>query len=627
MRVLAILLCLFLFPFALSAQDTTLCEGQQYDVDGDNIVGVGDVLSVLSWFGTVLDADQDGTLDCNDDCVGAYDECGVCNGPGPQVQVLDTIIITYDSIYVEAINDWVTYELGADSVFTLQCEDPGNFNACGDSIAMDGYSYSTIQIGDQCWFAENLRTSTYLNGDVIPAGLTDGEWGSTTSGSTAVYGEGSSVCYNDSPDIDACDEAQSLAEYGRLYNWYAVDDARGLCPSGWHVPTDGEWMVLEMELGMSESEANSTGSRGTDEGTQLKSTYGWQNGGNGTDDFGFSALPGGYRDEYNGLFYNAGCNGFWWSSSPSGGDAWDRFLYYYGPDVYRYDLNPRYGFSVRCLRDADFSPIQGCTDPAYLEYDAAANTDDGSCATLIVSGCTDPAYLEFDAAANTDDGSCATLPCANASPTMDGHTYSVVEIGDQCWFAENLRTTTYADGTDIPAGLTDGEWTSTTSGATAVYGEGSSTCYNDSPDIDACDEAQSLAEYGRLYNWYAVDDARGLCPTGWHVPTDGEWTDLENYISSQGFSGTEGTALKSTYGWYNGGNGTDDFGFSALPGGYRYFYNGSFLNAGFNGYWWSSSPSGGSAWGRDLGFYNPGIFQIYDSPRGGFSVRCLRDAD
>ena len=124
MRVLILLLCLFLIPCALSAQDSSLCEGQQYDVDGDNVVGVGDVLSVLSWFGTVLDADQDGTLDCNDDCVGVYDECGVCNGPGPQVQVLDTIIITYDSIYVEAINDWVTYELGADSVFTPNAKTP-----------------------------------------------------------------------------------------------------------------------------------------------------------------------------------------------------------------------------------------------------------------------------------------------------------------------------------------------------------------------------------------------------------------------------------------------------------------------------------------------------------------------
>ena len=346
MRVLIVLVCLFLIPCALSAQDSSLCEGQQYDFDGDNVVGVGDVLSVLSWFGTVLDADQDGTLDCNDDCVGVYDECGVCNGPGPQVQVLDTIIITYDSIYVEAINDWVTYELGADSVFTLQCEDPGNFNACGDPIAMDGYSYSTVLIGDQCWFAENLRTTVYGNGDVIPAGLTDGEWDSTTSGATAVYGEGSSTCYNYSPDIDACDETQSLAEYGRLYNWYAVDDARSLCPSGWHVPTDGEWTDLENHI-------SSQGFSGT-EGTALKSTYGWSNSGNGTDDFGFSALPGGYRSLYGGLFYHAGSYGYWWSSSPSGGNAWFRYLSRSSPVIIRSDNNPpRLGFSVRCLRDAD----------------------------------------------------------------------------------------------------------------------------------------------------------------------------------------------------------------------------------------------------------------------------------
>ena len=164
-------------------------------------------------------------------------------------------------------------------------------------------------------------------------------------------------------------------------------------------------------------------------------------------------------------------------------------------------------------------------------------------------------------------GNCEEAP-ACSSPSMDGYNYSVVQIGDQCWFAENLRTTTYLNGDVIPAGLTDGDWSSTTSGATAVYGEDDG-CDNYSPDIDACDETQSLAEYGRLYNWYAVDDVRSLCPSGWHVPTDGEWTDLENHISSQGFSGTEGTALKSTYGWSNSGNGTDDFGFSALPGGFR----------------------------------------------------------
>jgi len=348
---------------------------------------------------------------------------------------------------------------------------------------------------------------------------------------------------------------------------------------------------------------------------------------NGTDDFGFSALPGGYRNDFSGFFDYAGDYGFWWSSSPSGGNAWYRRLYNYDPDVDRVDGSyPRIGISVRCLRDADFS--QGCTDPAYLEFDAAANTDDGSCVTLIVNGCTDPAYVEYDAAANADDGSCATLIDPNCvDVAMDGHTYSVVQIGDQCWFAENLRTTVYADGDLIPAGLTDDQWISTTSGATALYGEGGSFCYNDSPDINSCDQAQSLTEYGRLYNWYAVDDARGLCPSGWHVPTDGEWTDLKNHISSQGYSGTEGTALKSTYGWYDGGNGTDDFGFSALPGGFRSSFYGYFDNAGYLGYWWSSSPSGGDAWFRSLDYYSPVMFRNDVDPRSGFSVRCLRDAE
>ena len=254
--------------------------------------------------------------------------------------------------------------------------------------------------------------------------------------------------------------------------------------------------------------------------------------------------------------------------------------------------------------------VEGCTDPAYTEYDASANTDDGSCITPVVEGCTDPADVNYNAAANTDDGSCASYPCSSIE--FDGYTYSVVEIGDQCWFAENLRTTLYANGDAIPAGLTQGEWASTAAGAIAVYGQ------------------SALAAYGRLYNWYAVDDARGLCPAGWHVPTDGEWTVLKAYITSQGFSGTEGAALKSTSGWATNGNGTDNFGFSALPGGYRdpdVF--GSFSDAGSGGSWWSSSPNGGNAWNRDLYYYSPGIFRYFNgyNPRFGFSVRCLRDAE
>ena len=222
--------------------------------------------------------------------------------------------------------------LGALSFYDTAWDGPVSPSwSCGEAITYAGLGYSTVQIGDQCWFAENLRTTTYLNGDAIPQNLSNGDWSSTTSGAMAFYNNGPA--------------------YGGLYNWFAVDDARGLCPSGWHVPTDGEWMTMEMALGMSETDANSAGHRGTDQGTQMKTTYGWYDDGNGTNSSGFSGLPGGYRG-FNGQFNYAGSDGGWWSSSPDGSNAWFRYLYDY-ENVSRYYYNPRFGFSVRCVREAE----------------------------------------------------------------------------------------------------------------------------------------------------------------------------------------------------------------------------------------------------------------------------------
>ncbi|MDA8772130.1 fibrobacter succinogenes major paralogous domain-containing protein [Flavobacteriales bacterium] len=323
------------------------------DVDGDGIwdsvddcIGVYDACGVCN--GTGEDADEDGLCDDVDDCVGAYDECGVCNGPGPNIPVIDEILYETDSVFIEVLGEWYVFEYATDTIFSFACPD-----ACSDvsAVNFDGYTYDLVAIGDQCWFAENLRTEYYANGDAIPANLTDSEWSSTTSGAVSVFGEDAG-CVDYSPDGDACDPSWSLNEYGRLYNWYAVDDERGLCPTGWHVPTDGEWMTLEMELGMSESDANSATWRGTDQGTQMKTTYGWYSGGNGTNSSGFSGLPGGWRYE-GGSFFDAGGSGYWWSSSPSGSFAWGRDLNHSSPEVYRYVDWLRDGFSVRCLKDAE----------------------------------------------------------------------------------------------------------------------------------------------------------------------------------------------------------------------------------------------------------------------------------
>ena len=211
---------------------------------------------------------------------------------------------------------------------------------CGEAPpTIDGYTYKTVKIGEQEWFAENLKTTVYANGEEIPYSRTDESWTTQEMGMRCSYDH---------------DEARS-AQYGQLYNWYAVDDERGLCPSGWHVPSDEDWQDLEVFLGMSRADVSLTGDRGSGElgiGTKLKAKSGWSDEGNGTDDFGFSALPGGLRGN-GGNFDAAGDLGVWRSSSPSGGAAWERFLGNDDPDIYRYYIDPRFGYSVRCLRDAD----------------------------------------------------------------------------------------------------------------------------------------------------------------------------------------------------------------------------------------------------------------------------------
>ncbi len=129
-------------------------------------------------------------------------------------------------------------------------------------------------------------------------------------------------------------------------------------------------------------------------------------------------------------------------------------------------------------------------------------------------------------------------------------------------------------------------------------------------------------KYGKLYNWYAVADSRGLCPVGWHVPSDDEWTELTNAL---GGAVVAGNKLKSSSGWTNNGNGNNSISFNGLPGGFRN-YDGVFYDGVFYGYWWSSSEhSTSSAWSRCLTQYSGGADRKGIIKRSGFSVRCLRD--
>ena len=223
----------------------------------------------------------------------------------------------------------------------------------------------------------------------------------------------------------------------------------------------------------------------------------------------------------------------------------------------------------------------------------------------------EPSNFGNDSGTNPVWGTCPVVftTCGDAIG-YDGYNYATVSIGGQCWFAENLRNTNYNDGSAIPSVLNNAIWSSTTDGAVSVYDEG------------GANEASNLADYGRLYNWHAVNTGN-LCPSGWHVPTDTEWTTLRDGL---GGSSVAGDALKSPS-W----GGTNSSGFSGLPGGARW-QNGSFADEGSYGYFWSSSqapipswaPGGNWAWLLGMGdATSTSTFQYEETQVTGFSVRCV----
>ena len=195
-----------------------------------------------------------------------------------------------------------------------------------------------VTIGTQTWTTKNLDVSTYRNGDVIPEVQNSYAWAKLTTGAWCYYQNkrenGRSIAF------DQNDNAVFVGNtYGKLYNWYAVNDPRGLAPQGYHIPSNKEWTILTDYLG-GESVA----------GEKMKSRSGWYINGNGSNTSGFAGLPGGYRIDY-GDFTNIGATGNWWSSSEGNTNyACYRELNYTG-DVHKGYYYRLSGLSVRCLRD------------------------------------------------------------------------------------------------------------------------------------------------------------------------------------------------------------------------------------------------------------------------------------
>jgi len=205
----------------------------------------------------------------------------------------------------------------------------------------------------------------------------------------------------------------------------------------------------------------------------------------------------------------------------------------------------------------------------------------------------------------TFDFSATGTPCPGIpTVTHGGQVYHTVQIGTQCWFKENLNI-----GTRI-----NGSQNQINNGVIEKY------CYDDNESN--CNTYGGLYQWDELMQYVTTQGAKGLCPVGWHIPTDTEWTTLITYLGGESVAGGK---MKSTSGWYNNGNGSNSSGFTALPGGYR-DYNGNFSNLAHSAFFWSSSRSGASrAWSRSLDYDYESAGRYGSDKSDGFSCRCLQD--
>ena len=431
----------------------------------------------------------------------------------------------------------------------------------------DGQVYKTVKIGDQVWMAENLNFET-----------------------------DSSFCYRDS--------AYFCAMHGRLYKWAAAvgksesecgygntcslpsGDVQGVCPSGWHLPSKAEFESLIATVG-----EDSTA------GKVLKSASGWSSGGNGLDDFGFAALPAGDRGHdggYSGAYFLA----FFWSSTEiNDNNVFNMYLTFNGDSVHQSVDIKDMGNSVRCVKDDGTVP-ESSSGVTPQSSSGETSVSSSSSVTLVA-----PCKTETE-----DNCEYGTL-----TDERDGQTYKTVKIGDQVWMAENLN-----------------------------IAAPNSYCYHDS--------AEYCSKYGRLYNWAGAMDAegkwstnsvncrytgecsptypvRGACPEGWHLPDSTEWGKL---LTAVGGLDVAAKMLKSTSGWQDceeeNCNGTDAYGFSALPAGYKDRYGSAFTyyEGVSTGFYTSTQVDKNDAY-RVYLYRNNVVNFTSDIKADGFSVRCVKD--
>ena len=440
----------------------------------------------------------------------------------------------------------------------------------------DNKTYKTVKIGDQVWMAENLN-----------------------------YKSGLSYCFGEEPSSKQNSHPGLCNTYGRLYKW---DAATEVCPDGWHLPSKTEFETLLKTVGGADSA-----------GIKLKSVDGWKFEKKetvGTDDYGFTALPGGYRKEDNlsGLVVTGNIESYdfigdkvlayFWTSTEDietstrlsdGGILLDHAFSLLMKNVWADAiLSGEYmdnAMSVRCVLGSTSSSSDAKSSSSKKTESSSSAKSSSS-----VKASSSSTQKSSSSTAKSESSVAVAKACKTSTEDnceygelvddRDGQTYKTVKIGNQWWMAQNLNYR-----------------------REAKYKNDYCYCYNNSKDN--CDK------FGRLYVWTAAADA---CPKGWHLPSTAEWKTL---IDAVGGEEVAGITLK-TSGWNHGGDATDAFGFSVLPAGYRdWLYQDDYYEEGYQALFWSSNEYENSSGC----VYFQSVYDGADIRSGnkddGYSVRCV----
>lgn len=651
-------------------------DGSSYSINCVNNAGDKTFYSVGKYKNVEISLEID-CININKDCSESCKTGSICGGG--KLLKTDTYALSIspsgcDASGANCDNKFLT----ADTV-SFQWDTTAPFQCGTSTVSYGGKTYNTISFGTQCWFKQNLdyndgcASNTWTNG-------VDKRW---------------CGCYNDT--AANCTTYGRLYQWSAAMASSTTAGAQGVCPSGWHIPTSVEANALKSTI--SGNSAYSCGGDSTYISKAMATNSGWTshsgtcttgNTQSTNNASGFSAMPGGNRNYVYGQYVYLGGDSTFWTSSLTNGSGLAGVITYWQPNYIVTQLHQASAYFVRCLKDSSGGG-------SSFVYNGADNLDNGKtnnttlapqikthleaakyCDDLVVNGYSDwylPATNELLALYNSKSFSYFNLQSVggddywvsteqgSATPTMAGYIkmstgvssnadkasefkvrcvrkdtscssktvcgstcdyggeeYETIQIGSQCWFKRNLNI-----GSMINSSVAQAN-----NSVTEKY------CY--------VNNASNCVAHGGLYQWneamqYSTSDgAQGLCPSGWHLPKDSDWTSLTNYLSanSQYWCSANSVylakSLSSVSGWNASsyscrpGNlpaNNNSTGFSAIPGGR--FYSSGFGNLGTENYLWTSTTDSAKAWLRIIGNSSQRVSRSSVDKNYALTIRCLKD--